>query len=139
MTKYGQPSVLFGISTASGSTAIKDLSNYIDEINGVKLEALTQQSDAFGDSWVENFYVGVRRLNPITIGGFYDDAASGPHLFMGQTSDVGAERQYELDFGSSDLIHGFAIIQSYERMPKRNELTRFQAVLLPTGAVTTAS
>ena len=139
MAKYGSPSVLIGVTTASGSTAIKDLSAYIETINGVKINAMTQETHTFGDSWVENMFTGVKQVDDITVGGFYDDAATGPHLLMGQTSDIGAERQFEIDFGSSDIVHGSYVLLSYARNPTRNELTRFEAVWKITGALTTAS
>ena len=139
MAKYGSPSVLIGVSTASGSTAIKDLSQYIEEIDGVKINAMTQETHAFGDSWVKNAYTGVRGVEDMKLTGFYDDAASGPHSFMGQTSDIGAERQFEIDFGSSDIVHGSYVLLSYSRIPTRDELTRFEAEWQFTGAITTTT
>ena len=140
MAKKGQPDLKFGISTTSASTTIVDLSGYIDTFNGVSIEALIQQSDGFGDAWQENTYVGVKKGDPFTIEGFYDDvAASGPHAILGQTSDLGAERNFEVDFGSSDLVNGDVLVTKYERMPRRNELTRFRATLQPTGTLGTAS
>lgn len=139
MAKYGSPSVLIGVTTASGSTALKDLTQFIDTINGFKINAATQESHTFGDSWVEHLYTGLRSMDDLTLGGFYDDNASGPHAFMGQTSDVGSERQIELDFGSSDIVHFNYILVSYARQPVRGELTKFEAVLKPTGAPTTST
>ena len=40
-----------------------------------------------GDAWIEQSYVGLRRVSPITIAGFYDDvAASGPVAILGNAS-----------------------------------------------------
>ena len=139
MTKYGSPSVVIGVTTASGSTAIVDMSPYIETINGVKINAMTQETHTFGDSWVENMFTGVKSVDDITVGGFYDDIASGPHAYMGQTSDIGAKRQAEISFGASDLVHFSYVLLSYQRAPTRNELTRFESVWKITGAVTTAS
>jgi hypothetical protein len=117
-----------------------DLSQYIREVGGVNIEALTQESHAFGDAWVEHLYTGVRRVNEITLSGYYDDAAAtGPHALFGQTSDIGAEREIEFDFGSSDIVHFDYLLASYNRMPVVGELTRFEATIRPTGAVTTAT
>lgn len=142
MANYGQPNVIISIGSASGAAAgaLKDISQYVDTFNGVNIEAILQQSDAFGDSWVEQLYTGVRRINPVTLEGFYNDvAASGPHALMGQTSDLGADRLFEVDFGSSDIVQCRMIITNYNRMPRRGELTRFSVTLTPTGAVTTAT
>ena len=142
MANFGQPNFTISIGTASGValSALKDISNYVMTINGFDIEAITQQSDAFGDSWVENLYTGIKKVGDIQIGGFYDDvAASGPHAIMGQTSDLGADRPFELSFGASDVANGRYILAKYTRMPKRGSLTEYQAVLRVTGAIGTAT
>lgn len=142
MANYGQPAVIIEIGSASGAAlgSLKPISNYVDTINGVELEALIQQSDAFGDSWQESLYTGIKKMTPITISGFYDDvAASGPHALMGQTSDLGADRLFEISMGASDVVNGRCIIQKYTRAPSRNQLTRYTAVLQPTGAIGTTT
>ena len=139
MANYGFNVAKFGVTTASGSTAIVDFSNYIDTYSGAELSAIVQESHAMGDSWAESLYAGIRKMAPITVGGFYQDVASGPHAYFGQTTDLGAKRQAEVDFGSSDIVHFSYLLTSYKRQPKRNELTRFEAVLQPTGTVSTAT
>ena len=140
MAKYGFNQTLFGVTTASGSTTIKDLSQYVDTWSGADIEAILQESHTMGDSWKEFLYTNIRELKPITLDGFYDDvAASGPHAVFGQTSDLGAQRDAECDFGASDIIHFTYLLRSYKRQPTRNELTRYSAVLQPTGAVSTAT
>lgn len=139
MAKYGSPSLKFGVTTASGATAIVDFSQYVDTINGFKINAMSAETHTFGDSWVENTFTGVRQVDDLTVAGFYDDIASGPHAYFGQTTDIGAERQFEIDFGSSDIVHGSYILASYTRSPTRNELTRYEAVLKIHGTVTTTT
>lgn len=140
MALYGSPNFKFGITSASGSTTIVDISGYIDTINGLKVNAMTQETHGFGDSWVEHTFTGVRSMDDITIGGFYNDAAAtGPHALLGNTTQVGASRAAETDYGSSVIQRVGVLIVSYQRTPTRNELTRFEAVLRPTGAVSTAS
>ncbi len=145
MANYGQPDVVIQFSrssatVASSATGMLPISNYVIEMGPSKVSALTVQSDAFGDSWVENLFAGVKRKEPFTIRGFYDDvAASGPHILFGQTSDIGAERYMEIGYGSSDIVNGRAIIQSYSVMPVRGELHSYEVELLPTGAWGTAT
>ena len=142
MANYGQPDFHISIGTASGValSALKDISQYVLTINGFDIEAMTQQSDAFGDSWVERLYTGIKQVGDIQIGGFYDDvAASGPHAIMGQTSDLGADRPFELNFGASDVANGRYVLAKYVRLPKRGALTEYQATLRVTGAVATAT
>ena len=143
MAKYGSNALAFSMTTASSTaTAWRDLSNYIDTVNGHKIEALVAETHGFGDSWQETLFTGVKKMDDITLGGFFDDVAtSGPHALLGQSSDPGAERRAKFDFASptSELAQFACIVVSYARMPTRNELTRFEAVLRPSGAVNTAT
>lgn len=141
MAKFGSDVIKFTVSSASGTTVTHNLANYIDTINGFKLNSMLQESHAFGDAWVENLYTGIKSADDVTVGGFFDDvAASGPHALMGQTSDLGAERNCEIDFtGTSDIVAFKYLLASYQRSPVRGELTRFEAVLKVSGAVTTAT
>ena len=140
MANYGQPNFKVSVTTSSGTTALQDISQYVTEISGFKIEAITEQSDAFGDSWQEHLWTGIRRMDDLTLSGFYNDvAATGPHALFGQTSNIGAEYEMELDFGASDIAHFDILVLSYSRMPVRNELTKYEVVVRPTGALTTAT
>ena len=145
MANYNQSDFVLQFSrssstVASSATGMLPLQNYVYTINGLKWSALEVQSDAFGDAWVEHLYAGVRRHEPITFSGFYDDvAASGPHVLFGNASDLGAERYLEFSFGSSDVRNGRALVMSYEAMPARGTLHRYTVELLPTGAWATAT
>jgi hypothetical protein len=145
MALFGQPDlvVLFSRSSAtvaSSATGMLPMQNYIDTMGPSKISALTVQSDAFGDSWVEHLYAGIRRKEPFTFGGFYDDvAASGPHVIFGQASDVGAERYMEIGYGASDVLNGRIIVESYQVEPIRGSLHRYEVAALPTGAWATTT
>ena len=91
-----------------------------------------------GDAWVEQSFAGLRRVSPITISGFYDDvAASGPVAILGNATDIGAERVVKVNFGTTNAYSKVDVIVSkFSKMPKRGELTRFEAELMPTGALT---
>lgn len=145
MANYGMVDFLFKTSrssatVASSATGMLPMQGYITAIDGVNLEALLTESHAFGDSWAEALYVGVRKLNPFSIEGFYDDvAASGPHLLWGQATDVGAERYIEMDWGSSDVLNGRVLVKSYERQTMRDDLTKYKVEFQPTGAFATST
>ena len=129
MAKYGSNS--FDISIAG--TSIK---NYIDTLNGFEIEALLAETHAFGDSWEEHLATGVKRGNPFTIGGFYDDTAStGPDVLL---NAIGTTVAVILTYGSTKTSSFSALIRNYKRMPARGELTRFECELVPSGAVTEA-
>lgn len=138
MARTNFSNISLKITTTSATTAYHDLSQYITEFSGMELLAETEESHALGDAWVENFYTGLRRVSPITISGFYDDAAaSGPHAILGNTTDVGASRNIKVNFGTTNAYPKVdVVVKRYNRRPVRGELTKFEAELLPTGAVT---
>ena len=140
MAKRRSDEVKIGITTTSASTTIVDLSQYVDTIGDVDITPMVNETHTFGDSWVERTYTGVRGTNPIVVEGYYDDAAaSGPHAILGNASDMGAERNFEIDFGASDVVNGKVILTGYNRLPKRGELTRYRSTWTPTGALGTAT
>lgn len=145
MPNYGMADFVFQMSrssatVASSATGLLPLQGYILAVDPVKLSAITVESHAFGDSWVENLYTGIRKLEPFKISGFYDDvAASGPHALLGQSTDIGAERYFEVSHGASDVLNGRLLVLSYQRQAMRDDLTHFEAEFQPTGAMGTAT
>jgi hypothetical protein len=131
VAKYGQAD--FAISV--GGT---DMSQHVDTLNSADIEAMIQQSDTFGDSWVEQLYAGVRRMEPVVAEGFYDDTATtGPDAKFGDSA-LGTTVAVVLTWGGSKTSSFNAIISRYSRTPGRGELSRYSATLTPTGAVTEA-
>lgn len=145
MANYGMADLTIKTSrssatVASSATGMLPMQQYIRKINGITLEAVVVDSHAFGDSFKESLYAGIKGMKDISFGGYYDDvAASGPHLLYGQTTDVGAERYHEIDFGSSDVVNFRAIILEYTRHPVVEDLTEFEVVMRPTGPIATAT
>lgn len=127
------------VSSSSGGSATVDMSSYIITFNGFKINAMQQEAHTMGDSWVKRLFTGVRSGDNITIGGFYDDAASGPHVYFGHTSDVGAERKMFIRFSTNESLTFSYLEESYSRKPQRNQLTDFETILMITGAVTTST
>ena len=134
MSKYGSPDIKIEVDNTVGT--LVDMSAYIDEVNEVNVEALLQESHTFGDSWVENLYTGVKRGNPITFSGFYDDTATtGPDVIfnvLGDTREV--KITYDGSTGAKYTLFR-AIITSYVRSPSRGENTRYSVTLTPTGEI----
>ena len=128
----------FSITTTSATGAFHNLGGYIDEFSGLEILAEIQETHGMGDAWAEQTFAGLRRVSPVTISGFYDDvAASGPVAILGNATDVGAERVIKVNFGTTNAYPKVdVIVQRFAKMPKRGELTRWEAELLPTGAVT---
>ncbi len=132
MAKYGSADLKIEFDNSSGD--LQNVSNYIDEVNDVDIEAMLQESHAFGDSWVEQFFTGIKRVGDITLGGFYDDTVTvGPDaLFIA----IGDSRELKFSWdGSSKNTLFNTIIKNYTRTPSRGELTRFSVTLAVTGSV----
>lgn len=134
MAKYGSNAVTVKIDNSSGT--LTDITAYVTSINGFDIEAITQETTVFGDTWQENAYVGVKKVNSIQIKGFYDDTATtGPDAILNSLGDT---RTFQLTYGNSKSSSVEAIIAKYVRTPTVSKLTEFECDLTPTGAVTEA-
>ena len=138
MAYTGADVVGIKVTTVSATTAYHDISQYIQDFSGLKTEAFLHESHAFGDAWKEQKFSGFSMADDITLSGFYEDtAATGPHAIFGTLSMLGAERNIKLNWGTTNAYNKVdVIIRSYSRIPTRGELTKFEVVLAPTGAVT---
>ena len=140
MAKRGFDVAVFKATTSTSTGAYHDLSQYVDTISAPEIQALLEETHAMGDAWVEHSYIGVRMAPEITFSGPYEDvAASGPVAIFGNATDVGAERNIKVEFGGGGAFKVDVIVKSFKKIPTRSALTRFEAVLQPTGAVTTSS
>lgn len=139
MPLYGSDKNIFKFTSVSTTGTWVDLSAYVDEISGVKKEAMTAETHGFSASYVQVSPVGVFKVDDVTISGFYNDvAASGPHALFGD-ANVGTERWGKVYVSTAESVKQKFVVASYERMPKRNELTRYTVVLRATGALTTST
>lgn len=140
MAKYGSNSLTIEFDDTEGGS-LTNMSNYILSVNGVEVEAVLEESHAFGDSWFEHLATGLRKMNPVVLEGFFDDTAStGPNAVFNRVQDSPADATSTLKFtwGGSKTTSVETWIQKYTRMASRGSLTKFQVVLQPTGAVTEA-
>ena len=133
MTKYGSPHLK--ITVTDSEEQEKDLTQYIDTINELNIEALLQEGHAFGDEWVKQLFTGVKRGNDLTVEGFYDDDATGPDAIL---NAIGDTRKVVITWGSTKTSTFDAVIKNYVRKPVRGELTRFSCTLAITGEVVEA-
>ena len=67
MAKYGSNSLIVAVDNSSGTPVT--MTNYVTSINAVSVEALLQETTAFGDAWQEQLSTGMRRAEPIVLGG----------------------------------------------------------------------
>lgn len=139
MANYGSNSLTIKIDLADAGSLV-NISNFVRTFNGFEVERLLTESQAFGDSWFESLQVGLRRVGDITIGGFYDDtaAASGPEGLNIAAVTHAVTRTLEITWGSTKTSTVEVWIQKYTRKATVGNLTEWEAVLRPSGAVTEA-
>jgi len=137
MAKFGSSSVTITFDDSGGTP--RDVTQYVTEINGVEVEAMTDATHAFGDAWEEHTGTGMRKVAPIVVKGFYDDAAtSGPHVVFSalDTSPSASTRTLAVAHGGTN---GTATVEcrcvKYKIAGKVGKLTEFEATLLPTGSL----
>ena len=136
MANYGSNNLIFKIDVSDGG-ALTAMTNYITEIGGVKVVRGNVESIAFGDTWDEHLLTGIRKMEPFTVGGFYDDTAStGPDVVFNGTHTV--TRSVEITWGGTKTTSFEAWITDYERKPVVGDLTMYTATIQPTGTVTEA-
>ena len=141
MALYGSDDVTIVIDSTAGTTV--DVTQSIQEINGLDVEAMLEESHTFGDSWVEQLFTGIRKMGDITVKGNFDDAASTSFDVIfndpGNTKTSGTTtRTLVVKYGGTKTTSVEVWIKNYRRMPSRGAITKAEAVLVPSGAVTEA-
>lgn len=138
--KYGSASITVTYDDGPGGTG-RAVTNHILTMGGAKITSMTEASHAFGDSWEEHTPSGVKRMEPITLEGFWDTTATtGPHVVFGDPDDgpQDATRTLVLGFGDSKTLTVETYLTSYEVLGQVGQLTRFRAEIQPTGTATWA-
>ena len=142
MAYYGSNSIVVAVDNSSGTPVT--MTNYVTSIGNIGVEALLQESTAFGDAWVEQLSTGMRRMEPIVLGGLFENTATtGPDAVFNDIAsgpaDTGSTRTGTSPWGGSNTTSVEAILTAYSRTPTRGELTAYEVTLTPTGAVTEAT
>lgn len=137
--KYGSSSIT--VSLDDGSGTLRNVSQHILEMGGTKISNALELSHAFGDAWEESTPVGVQKGEPIKLGGLWDTTATtGPHVVMTPNANDadpnGTLRTLTIVYGDSKQVTMECRLASYEVMGNVGKLTRFEAMLTPSGAVT---
>jgi hypothetical protein len=141
--KHGSAEWTISIDDAPGGT-LRAITPYVTSIGGIKITAITQVTTAFGDTWVKNSPTGLKRVEPIAIGGFFDDTAIvGPHvvfiapdvtIYDGTTA---TSRTLTIVVANTPKTFSVEVLLvSYEVLGKNGNLSEYKADLLPTGTGT---
>ena len=136
--KYSSQSVSVSYDDGPGGT-LRAVTNHILTMSGVKISSAMQLSHAFGDSYEESTPSGMAKVDPITLGGFWDTTATtGPHVVFIAPDDGPQDdtRTLTVVFGDGKTFTVETRLVSYAVIGKNGALTEFEAVIQPTGAWT---
>ena len=139
MAKYGAANTKIEFDLVGGTP--QDMSTYITEINGIDIEAITEDSTPFGSAWQQALATGNFKMADVELGGYYDDAATtGPDVVFNvlAVGPAAVTRTLKVTYGSTKCTSVEVLIVKYTRLPARNGITKFKVLLRPTGAVTEA-
>ena len=136
MAQYSSANIIISVKDTGGTPRI--LTPYVRSIGGVSIESVIQESTAFGDTWQKSVSAAISKMAAITLGGFYDTAATvGPDvLFAGKQGET--RTGCIITWGGTKTTTFDAIIQKYERLPKLGGMTEYSVTLQPTGTVVEA-
>lgn len=136
MAKYGGNNTVIMFDNSGGTPV--DMSQYVEEISELAVEAMLEESHTFGDSWREQLNAGLKFMPDITIKGKYDDTATtGPDAIFNAVGNT-TTRTLTVTFGGSKTRAVETIIKKYGASPRRGRITTYEVVLAPTGTVTDA-
>lgn len=140
MAKHGSNEVLFEIDSADGGALTTGFgTTYVMKIGDYVVNREAKEATPFGVT-DEQWLIGIiRRREPLTIEGWYDDAAAGPDavLNIGRVTHA-ATRTFLLTFASGKTVGGECWIEKYTRTMEIGEYHGFSAQLRMTGTITEA-
>lgn len=134
--KYGSASITISLDDAPGGS-LRAITGHVLTLGGVKVTSAMQLSHAFGDSAEETTPSGITKVDPLTLGGFWDTTpTTGPHAVVGtpDTDPNGATRSLVIVFGDGKTFSAETRLVSYAVLGKNGALTEFEAVIQVTGA-----
>lgn len=134
--KYGSQSWAISYDDAPGGT-LRNVTNHILTIGGVKIESVMELSHAFGDSAEEHTPTGIIKVPLIELEGHWDTTATtGPHVVFSVPDDGPQDGTRTLTIvpGDTKTLTVETRLVSYEVLGINGQLTRFKAAIQVTGA-----
>lgn len=136
--KHGSSEITISYDDGPGGS-LRAVTNFILTMGAIKITSTMQPSHAFGDSWEESLPTGMKKVDPITLGGLWDDTTvTGPHVVFLDPDDGPQDttRTLTIVFGNSKQFTVETYLMSYAVLGKNGNLTEFEAQIQPTGAGT---
>lgn len=129
MPRYGPAdcTVTYNGSVVPNVTVIGDL----DKL------ALEEEITPLGTAWETHGYVGVKKLNPVTLEAPYSDTA-GELAIVAETVGLGGIATLLVTLGGTKTMSVSTILTGHRRTVARGAISKSVVTLQPTGTVTEA-
>jgi hypothetical protein len=138
--KYGSASLAVSLDDAPGGT-LRVITPHVREIGGIKVEAITEESNPFGTAWRGTTPTGTATIADVAIKGHFDTSATtGPHVVMGtpDKNPQDATRTFVFAPGDGKTFTAECRLVSYEVIAENEKLTQYEAVIRFDGVGTWA-
>ncbi len=129
--KYGSASISVSVDDAPGGT-LRNITPHVREIGGIKISAITVESNPFGVGWKKKTPGSVAEIADVPIKGHFDTSATtGPHVVLGvpDKNPQDATRTFVFVAGDSKTFTAECRLKSYEVLGQNEGLTEYEAVL----------
>lgn len=135
----GPVDIIIEYGDGSSPTNLVNITQHVLEFNGIAIEQLIEMVRSYGVAWDKNLPIGVGKMDDIELGGLLDDAVNGPDdLFDGQVP-IGPNtlpRLFKVTWFGTKTTQLSTVLKRFERPPDLNGITKYKAILTPTGAPT---
>lgn len=134
--KYGSSSLVITYDDGPGGTA-RTITPYVLQIGGIKVEAITEQTNPFGTTSEAHTPTGMTRTPDIEIEGHFDTTATtGPHVVFIAPDDgpQDSTRTFTFAPGDSKTFTMETRLVSYEVLAQNGNLTKYKAVIRQAAA-----
>jgi len=141
LSKYSSTAFLFEIDKADSGALTSGLTAYITKFGDVNVNKGAIESTPFGVSAAAYLGGVIKKYEPITIEGFFDDAAEpAPNavLNIGLVTHA-VTRSFSITVGTGETITGECWITDYKRGFTVGDYTTYSATIQPTGTITEAT
>jgi len=136
MAPYGSNSFSLQIDKSDGGT-LQDMTPYIESFGDININDGVIEKTPFGVTAAAYLAGVIKKYEPITVGGTYDDTATtGPNAVFGGTHAV--SRSAVITIGGTKTISGEVLLSNYKRAGKVGEYWQYSVDLQFTGTVTEA-
>lgn len=141
MANYSSVNLKLELKDSGGT--YRDISNFVRASTLLEIEAMLEESHAYGDDWQEFLSTGFNKWSPFTIDGHYDDASNTPSSLWSK----GATRLMKITWDATPASGApsapaarttiiSVIMTKYKRTVNMEKLHTYTMTLQPVGPPT---